>query len=126
MRRQSSNEPTAFKDFNMYREKVTKALLWLKANNYYYSDIFIDNEIFWSLSENRSIVNQLPQIRNDNENLDEDEDGDGEDEITRTLVSSILLTQRKNIVINETLDRIQSNITLMIWSKIDRIPINEF
>ena len=126
MWRQSSNELTAFKDFNMCRGKIVKALLWLKANNHYYSDIFIDNEIFWSLSENRSIVNQLPQIRNDNENLDEDEDGDGEDEITRTLVSSILLTQRKNIVINETLDRIQSNITLMIWSKIDRIPINEF
>ena len=126
MRRQSSNEPTAFKDFNMYREKVTKALLWLKANNYYYSDIFIDNEIFWSLSENRSIVNQLPQIRDNNENLDEDENGDEEDKITCTLIPFIPLIQRENVTINETLDRIQSNITLMIWSKIDRIPINEF
>ena len=95
MWRQSSNELTAFKDFNMCRGKIVKALLWLKANNHYYSDIFIDNKILWFLPENGYIINQLPQIRNDNENLDEDEDGDEEDKITRLLVPLYLWHKEK-------------------------------
>src|SRR6185436_6189817 len=48
VRRQSANN-LAFKDFNVRRVKVFRALHWLKANNRYYADIVIDNEILQSL-----------------------------------------------------------------------------
>jgi hypothetical protein len=45
VRRQSSNNLEGFRDFTVRRSKVGRALSWLKANNRYYSDIVIDNEV---------------------------------------------------------------------------------
>jgi len=65
VRRQTANEPTAFRDFIVRREKVARALLWLKKHNGYYKDITIDNEILQTLPENGSVFNILPHLQND-------------------------------------------------------------
>lgn len=65
IRRQSANDSTAFRDFIVRRAKVRNALMWLKANNRYYADIIIDQEILQSLPENDSIAKNLPQLQND-------------------------------------------------------------
>jgi len=63
--------------------------VWLKANNYYYKNIIIDQEIFQSLSENDFIVKMLLQLQN-NRSIDkilankESED----DEIAHSFISS--------------------------------------
>lgn len=54
-----------FRDFHVRREKVMRALLWLKGNNKYYHNIVIDNDILQTLPENGSIAEQLPQLTND-------------------------------------------------------------
>jgi hypothetical protein len=45
VRRESANDPSAFRDFTVRRGKVGRALIWLKENNPYYRDIIIDDEI---------------------------------------------------------------------------------
>ena len=74
MRRQSANNPTAFREFNVRRNKVAEALVWLKQNNRYYRNITIDNEIIQSLPEDDSIIEMLPQFQEDNI-INEDEKG---------------------------------------------------
>src|SRR6266496_3847708 len=80
VRQQSANEPTAFRNFVVRREKVASALLWLKRNNRYYKDIIIDDEILQSLPANGSIIHQLPQIRNDQTIDDNTIEDDNEDD----------------------------------------------
>ena len=65
IRRQSANDSTAFRDFKVRRSKVSNALVWLKANNCYYADIIIDQEILQSLPENDFVAERLPQLQND-------------------------------------------------------------
>jgi ATP-dependent DNA helicase PIF1 len=131
VRRQSSNDPSAFRDFTVRRSKVCRALLWLKENNTYYNDITIDNEILESLPENGSVFNMLPQIHekqtvdddaNDNEHENEYEN----ESISRTFVPLPPPTRREDDAINETLDRMQSNNSPTIWPDIEGVPINEF
>ncbi|PKK65022.1 hypothetical protein RhiirC2_715855 [Rhizophagus irregularis] len=84
--RQSSNNPTVFRDFTVRRRKVCKALLWLKENNPYYNDIIIDTDLLETLTENDSIFNMLPQLQDDELGEDDgDNIEDGED-ISRTFV----------------------------------------
>src|SRR4051812_29855704 len=59
IRRQSANDSTVFWDFIVRWDKVARALAWLKANNRYYADIIIDEEIIKNLPENEFIINQL-------------------------------------------------------------------
>ena len=92
--RRSANKSSAHKDFHVRREKVAVALLWLKANNRYYEDITIDDEVLRSLPENGSIADQLPQIRNDQ--TAEEILGDDEEVISRTFVPSMPSTNREN------------------------------
>ena len=137
VQRQSSNETTAYRDFYVRRDKVARALVWLKANNRYYEDIIIDNEILQSLPENGSIVSQFTQIQND-QAIDEifeqnpndqaiDEILGNEDEaISRTFVPSRTSTRREEVAINDTLDQMQSNNPPILWPEIDGFPINEF
>ncbi|RGB26673.1 hypothetical protein C1646_770122 [Rhizophagus diaphanus] len=66
-------------DFTVYYEKIAKALYWLKANNSYYKDIIIDDEILKSLPQNSSIINQIHQIRSD-QIIDEMDDISNENE----------------------------------------------
>jgi|SRR6266540_6064271 len=76
---QSANDPMKFKNFTVHRAKVARALLWLKKNNCYYSDIIIDDKILQSLPENDSIIDQLRQFQDariTDEDLNEDESGD--------------------------------------------------
>src|SRR5215212_2921579 len=127
VRRQTANEPTAFRDFIVRREKVARALLWLKKHNGYYKDITIDNEILQTLPENGSVFNILPHLQNDqsvDENTDDIENGD--EAISRTFVPAPPPTQREDVIINDTLDRIQSNNLPLIWPEINGVPISEF
>ncbi|CAG8555855.1 17156_t:CDS:2 [Racocetra fulgida] len=63
VRRQFLSGP-AFRDFNVRYVKVARVLLWLKANNRYYTNIDIDNEALQLLPENGTIDNHLQQILN--------------------------------------------------------------
>src|SRR5579862_7106014 len=127
VRRQSENDPTAFRDFRVRRDKVARALLWLKENNNYYENINIDNETLESLPEDDSIINMLPQlpddqIRNDNpENTENDDDG-----ISRSFVPLLPATQREEVAINDTLERLQNQSQHITWPEINGSPINEF
>lgn len=51
IRRKSENNSGAFRDFRVRHFKVARALIWLKENNRYYSDITIDHEILRSLPD---------------------------------------------------------------------------
>ncbi len=127
IRRQSANDSTAFRDFIVRRGKVGNALVWLKANNRYYEDIIIDQEILQSLPENDSIAKLLPQLNNDQiiDEISPDEEN-GDDGIARTFVPLPVSTQREDVAINDTLDRMQSNNLPLMWPEIDGFPINEF
>ena len=46
--------------------------------------------------------------------------------ITRTFVLTLLLIQQEDVIINNTLDQIQSNNPSLIWPEINGIPINKF
>jgi hypothetical protein len=61
VRRQSSNG-LAFRNFNVRRSKVARALFWLKQNNRYYTNIVIDDDVLRSLPENGPIDDQLSHI----------------------------------------------------------------
>ena len=71
----------------------------------------------------------LPQLWDDqlvDENLN-NIDVDNEDEaILRTFVPLLPPTHREDIVINDALDRMQSNNPPLMWPEIDGIPISEF
>ncbi|PKY29830.1 hypothetical protein RhiirB3_446620 [Rhizophagus irregularis] len=124
--RQSSNNPTVFRDFTVRRRKVCKALLWLKKNNPYYNDIIIDTDLLETLPENDSIFNMLPQLQDDELGEDDgDNIEDGED-VSRTFVPLIPPTQREGEAINATLDRMQNDNPPSLWPEIEGVPINEF
>ncbi|GBB88230.1 hypothetical protein RclHR1_14780007 [Rhizophagus clarus] len=133
VRRESANDPSEFRDFTVQREKIAKVLFWLKANNPYYEDIIIDDEILNSLPQNGSIINQIQQIRSD-QIIDEMDDISNENEIrhdegnaiTHSFVPAIPSMQGENAMINDTLDRMQSNQQSILWPEIDRSLINEF
>ncbi|CAB4407286.1 unnamed protein product [Rhizophagus irregularis] len=124
--RQSSNNPTVFRDFTVRRRKVCKALLWLKENNPYYNDIIIDTNLLETLPENDSIFNMLPQLQDDELGEDDgDNIEDGED-VSRMFVPSMPPTQREGEAINTTLDRMQNDNPPSLWPEIEGVPINEF
>src|SRR5688572_5607366 len=54
-----SEDGSNFRDFHVRRERVMRALYWLKENNKFYHDIDIDNEILQTLPENGSISKKL-------------------------------------------------------------------
>src|SRR2546423_7572783 len=117
IRRQSASDSPAFRDFIVRQDKVANALLWLNANNRYYENIIIDHEILQSLPEN-DIVKLLPQLQNDQimDEISEDEEH-GDDRIARTFVPLLPLTRREDVAINDTLDRMESNNPLLLWSE---------
>ncbi len=127
VRRQSTNDPTAFRDFNVRRDRIARALLWLKQNNKYYYDITIDNEALSSLPENGSVTHLLPQLQDD-QTIEENSGDDENDEntISSTFVPLLPNTHREDVAINDTLDRIQNNNHQLMWPVIEGNPINEF
>ncbi|CAG8452085.1 8450_t:CDS:2 [Racocetra fulgida] len=56
--------------YHQNKAKETEALQWLKANNIYYRDISIDDDVLQSLPKNDLIFEQLPWLTKD-ENQDE-------------------------------------------------------
>ena len=129
VRRQSANDSMAFRDFKVRRDKVARALLWLKGNNRYYADITIDNEALQSLPEDDSIIDILPQLQDDqliDENLDDIDIENGDDAITRTFVPSLPTNKREEVAINDTLERVQNQNPHVLWPEIEGSPINEF
>ncbi|RGB30604.1 hypothetical protein C1646_765130 [Rhizophagus diaphanus] len=60
--RSSAESSTSFRDFTVHRDKVRKALCWLKRNNRYYANIIIDDNILCTLPDKGSIDDLLPQV----------------------------------------------------------------
>src|SRR6266542_3150601 len=119
----------AFRNFKVRRNKVARALLWLKGNNYYYVNITINNEALQSLPEDYSIVNILSQLQGDqliDENLDDIDIENGDDAITCTFVPLLPINKRKEVAINNTLERVQNQNSHVLWPEIEGSPINKF
>ncbi|CAG8590093.1 24004_t:CDS:2 [Gigaspora rosea] len=118
---QHSANKSIFRDFYVRREKIAQALNWLKANNVFYKNIDIDTDILQSLPENGSIIDQLPQLSEeelDSEDLNAGQNTDsyeGDNEATdngfgsQTFVPSMLPGHSEDVAINETLYRMQQS-----------------
>src|SRR6266498_97647 len=115
---------TAFRQFNVRRTKVARALLWLKKNNRYYSDIIINNEVLQSLPVDGPIDDQLRKSQMNAEEFDDE--GNEDSVITRTFVPILPLARSENVAIKNTLNHVQNEIDPIIWSQIDSHPVNEF
>ena len=59
VRRSSAESSTSFRDFTVRRDKIRKALCWLKRNNRYYADIIIDDNVLRTLPDEGSIDDLL-------------------------------------------------------------------
>jgi hypothetical protein len=102
--RQSANNLRTFRDFQVCRDKIARALYWLKEYNHYYSNIIIDHKILQSLPTNGSIDDQFQHTKIIAEDLNEDEDN----VITHIFVPLPLSTQCKDVGIKNTLDCMQN------------------
>ncbi|CAG8792226.1 10852_t:CDS:2, partial [Gigaspora rosea] len=112
-------------DFKVRRNIVANALHWLKANNRYYVDITIDNEVLESLPQEGYIDNQLLHLQTDQADDDLNNENDYE-EVTHSFVPLLPPNNREDVAINSTLDRIESENPPTLWPQIDNSPINEF
>ncbi|CAG8550720.1 12210_t:CDS:2 [Rhizophagus irregularis] len=119
IRRSSAENLTSFRDFTVHRDKVRKALCWLKRNNRYYADIIIDDNVLLRASENR--LHHVDYKPHDADHLDSETD----DTIIRNFIPVPFLLRSENHVINDAFARMQSETGLM-WPNIDDIAINEF
>lgn len=131
VRRQGASGST-YRDFNVRHVKVAQALMWLKANNQYYTNIIVDNEVLQLLTENGPIDSYLQQIQStegqhlsDNETLNDDEN-ETEDILIRNFVPITPPSQSENTAISNTLERMQNKATPIPWPNIDSNPVNEF
>ena len=80
----------------------------MKENNNYYENISIDNEILEFLPEDDSIINMLPQLPDD-QIIDKNPDTENDDDrISRSFVPLLPATQREEVAINDTLERLQN------------------
>jgi len=83
------NDSTSFRDFNVHRTRVARALLRLKKKNKLYNEIIINNEILKLLLENGSVIDQLSQVQ-DNQKVDKNDcdnkNSDNNDLISRSFV----------------------------------------
>ena len=120
----NSAASTAFRQFNVCYTKVAHALLWLKNNNRYYSDIIIDNEVLQSLPVDGPIDDQLQKSQMNAEEFDDE--GNEDSVITRTFVPILPSARSENVAIKNTLNRVQNEIDPIIWPQIDSHPVNEF
>ncbi|EXX58668.1 uncharacterized protein LOC105316640 [Rhizophagus irregularis DAOM 181602=DAOM 197198] len=123
IRRHSASNPEAFRDFRVCRNKVIRALNWLKENNRYYADIIIDYEVLRSLPIDGSIDDQLRDVRMIAEELNHENE---DNVITRTFVPFLPSTLHEDVAIKNALDRMQSENNPIAWPQINSSPINEF
>ena len=131
--RHSAERSTSFRDFTVRRDKVRKALCWLKENNQYYIDIIIDDNVLCTLPDDGSIDDLLPQVRDaenrlqhvDDELHDADRlDGETDDTIVRNFVPSPFPLRSENHVIDDALERMKSETGPIIWPNIGNTAIN--
>ncbi|CAG8734746.1 5060_t:CDS:1, partial [Gigaspora rosea] len=113
VRHQSVRGQQSFREFNVRRDKVGRALCWLKANNRYYKNIVIDENALQSLPEDGALDSQLSQMQNivdkvQNEisnSYDKDDDNDDlEDVITHSFVPTPAPSYNKEFAINDSLN----------------------
>ena len=130
VRRENEKNPGVFKDFKIRRNKVARALWWLKENNEYYANIIIDTKILESLPINGSIDEQLSNQQKIIDINYEDEDDvineDNEEVINRTFVAINPSSHREEDAIEDTLNHIHTERDRLIWPYINNHPINEF
>ncbi|CAG8581678.1 16756_t:CDS:2 [Gigaspora rosea] len=81
-------------------------MLIAQANNRYYADITIDNEVLESLPQEGYIDNQLPHLQTDQADDDLNNENDYE-EVIRSFVSLLPPNNREDVAINSNLDRIE-------------------
>jgi hypothetical protein len=124
VRRQSA-DGSAFRDFNVCRDKITQALSWLKINNRYYADIVIDSEMLKLLPDNGPIDDYLLQVQRNDDNSNDD-DNETENMVTRNFVPVVPSSNREDDAINEAIARMQAKTTPIEWPNINGTSVNEF
>ncbi|CAG8767463.1 1014_t:CDS:1, partial [Gigaspora rosea] len=108
--RQSAQGSLSFRNFNVRRANVERALRWLKENNRYYTNINIDYEVLQSLPEDGFINNQVPQLQDvevesqdTGDDLEEDLNNDLEENIMRNFVPTPVPSHNKDREIDDAL-----------------------
>ncbi|KAK3911479.1 Glycerophosphoinositol inositolphosphodiesterase GDPD2 [Frankliniella fusca] len=104
-------------DLAVRKDKVLNALLWLKEDNPYYSDITIGYENLDTLPVNGSVVDDLKQI--DPSNIDDS----NEDEYDQVGNSDIIFSHVPD-TLNTSVKKSFSN--YLIWPSLGTTPLNEF
>ena len=133
--RRYSEDGSNFRDFNVRRGKVTRALHWLKENNKLYSEIDIDDEILQTLPENGSIAERLQQFTDDGTcDSEEGPNDEGENENnenyfnSQTFVPSLPIRLSEDRAINDVLNRAQHDRenSRLEWPHNEVSPVDEF
>ena len=123
MRQQNSSQ--SHHDFRIRRSKVVGALQWLLANNVYFRNITIDDQIVLSLPENGDLVN-VPTITCPVDESDEPDPsthaGDPYTaDLSRTFVPGVYQSRTETETVSQSLE----NSTVMSPNR-EHNPINEF
>ncbi|RGB39289.1 hypothetical protein C1646_754725 [Rhizophagus diaphanus] len=117
--RSSAERSTLFRDFRVYRNKVRKALCWLKKNNRYYANIIIDDNILRILPNEGSIDDLLSQVHDAENRLhhvdDELYDADHlysetDDTIIQNFISAPFSLHSEDQVINDAFAQIVADL----------------
>ncbi|KAK3916475.1 Enolase, partial [Frankliniella fusca] len=107
------SESITLPEFEVIKDKVLKALLWLKENNPNYSDITIDYQNLDSLPDNGNVYGRITHNANDSSN--NLHDVDNADDIIFSHVP-----ESPNSSVNKSFKN------FLIWPSLDTTPINEF
>ena len=127
--RRHSSDGRAFKDFNVRRSIVSRALHWLKLNNRYYSNIVIDEEVLRSLPENGSLNDQIPQLEDKGGEIggeSDDEVDNLDDSVLSNFVPVHIPIPNEERAVADALARLQTDNASVMWPCIDGVPVNEF
>ncbi|CAG8661439.1 4989_t:CDS:2 [Ambispora leptoticha] len=117
--RWQSEDGSTFRDFKVHRRKVAQALQWLKENNTYYSNITIENDVLQFLKKISIILEQIPQLNN-NQPIDKidpnnvnlsviEQESDDYDVITSSFVPISSLSNCERHAIRNALSHMQDN-----------------
>ncbi|KAK3907153.1 ATP-dependent DNA helicase [Frankliniella fusca] len=104
-------------DFVVRKQKVLNALIWLKQNNPYYSDITIDYQNLDTLPVDGNVfdkVNKMDQFEKDQSETDEENIDDNNDIVFSHVPDSLNTSVKKSFN------------NFLIWPSLGTTPINEF
>jgi len=115
-------------DFKVRRDRIIKALLWLKSNNIYYRDINIDLDTAALLPEDGDIANLIPSVSAHQEEelceviLDNDANTDY---FESHVVKTVFTTEQEKLAdcLNELIIDEEAPVP---WPRSDESPIHEF